>query len=83
MLISTVDDRKIAARRIKRTAGPALDTGKRGAFELVGRPALERFLNEHVIDIVENAARYKSFGVEVPQRARLARAARLRQNLRG
>ncbi len=35
-------------------------------FSLPGRPALQAFLQEHVIDIVENQARYKALGVEFP-----------------
>jgi SpoVK/Ycf46/Vps4 family AAA+-type ATPase len=35
-------------------------------FELVGRPSLERFFREHVIDIVENLERYRHLGVEFP-----------------
>ena len=35
-------------------------------FELSGRPILEAFFNEHVIDIVENAERYKALGIEFP-----------------
>lgn len=36
------------------------------AFTLAGRPDLERFLIEHVIDIVENEKRYKALGIEFP-----------------
>jgi cell division protease FtsH len=35
-------------------------------FELAGRPGLERFLNEHVIDIIENHERYKALGIDFP-----------------
>lgn len=35
-------------------------------FTLFGRPALTEFFNEHIIDIIENADRYKSFGIEFP-----------------
>jgi predicted Zn finger-like uncharacterized protein len=37
-----------------------------GRFELAGRPALERFFLEHVIDIIENPEQYRAFGVEFP-----------------
>lgn len=37
-----------------------------GSFSLPGRPALESFFREHVIDIVENASRYKALGIESP-----------------
>lgn len=35
-------------------------------FRLAGRPALENFLNEHIIDIVENPERYRALGIEFP-----------------
>jgi hypothetical protein len=38
----------------------------KGAFELPGRPELEAFFNEHVVDIVRNKDRYKALGVGFP-----------------
>ena len=35
-------------------------------FILAGRPQLERFFNEHVIDIIENEERYKALGIDFP-----------------
>ena len=35
-------------------------------FELAGRPALGAFFREHVIDIIENEARYKALGIDFP-----------------
>jgi hypothetical protein len=35
-------------------------------FELPGRAALESFFSEHVIDIIENASRYKALGIDFP-----------------
>lgn len=35
-------------------------------FQLSGRPVLEAFFNEHVIDIIENAERYKALGIDFP-----------------
>lgn len=35
-------------------------------FKLAGRPELELFINEHVVDIIENEARYKALGIEFP-----------------
>lgn len=37
-----------------------------GAFELAGRPELQQFFREHVIDIVENPDRYAALGIEFP-----------------
>jgi cell division protease FtsH len=39
---------------------------KSGRFLLPGRPHLESFFREHVIDIVENAERYAALGVQFP-----------------
>lgn len=35
-------------------------------FTLAGRPELEQFINEHVVDIIENEPRYKALGIEFP-----------------
>ncbi len=35
-------------------------------FQLPGRPELETFFREHVIDIVENEARYQALGIDFP-----------------
>lgn len=35
-------------------------------FSLSGRPELERFLLEHVIDIIENEERYKALSIDFP-----------------
>lgn len=37
-----------------------------GLFELPGRPELQDFFNEHVIDIIHNRERYETFGVSFP-----------------
>ncbi len=45
------------------------DSGERlltQQFRLSGRPELEAFFNEHVIDIIENAERYKALGIDFP-----------------
>ncbi len=50
---------------------PAPDNEPRGTihprrFRLSGRPILEGFFNEHVIDIIENTERYKALGIDFP-----------------
>ena len=40
--------------------------GSKDGFQLAGRPYLENFFNEHVIDIVENKERYAALGIEFP-----------------
>lgn len=45
--------------------GPAV-TALKKQFELAGRPALENFFREHVVDIIENAERYQALGIDFP-----------------
>jgi hypothetical protein len=40
--------------------------GKTDRFALAGRPDLEQFINEHVVEIIENEARYKALGIDFP-----------------
>lgn len=40
--------------------------GEKKPFALAGRPALSAFFNEHVIDIIENQARYEALGIGFP-----------------
>lgn len=35
-------------------------------FRLPGRPEIEAFVNEHVVDIIRNSDRYKALGIEFP-----------------
>lgn len=42
------------------------DGTKPAEFKLSGRPFLEDFFNEHVIDIILNEERYKALGVDFP-----------------
>lgn len=37
-----------------------------GEFSLPGRPILEAFFNEHVIDLIRNEERYKALGITFP-----------------
>ena len=53
------------------TPKPATDEGPRIAapprpFHLSGCPILEKFFNEHVIDIIENSEPYRALGIEFP-----------------
>jgi hypothetical protein len=43
---------------------PGIDTEE--AFQLPGRPYLEEFFNEHIIDLIRNKERYAALGVEFP-----------------
>lgn len=37
-----------------------------GSFELAGRPELEAFFNEHIVDIVQHPERYRALGIDFP-----------------
>lgn len=43
-----------------------LDQGVISDFTLPGRPVLQTFFNEHVIDLIRNEARYKALGIGFP-----------------
>lgn len=61
--------RSVQAADMERGTGEERDEDARSAspvFRLAGRPALEAFFNEHVIDIVRNADRYRALGIEFP-----------------
>ena len=45
--------------------GTAIEDKKK-TFRLIGRPELESFFRDHVIDIIENLDRYKKLGIEFP-----------------
>jgi cell division protease FtsH len=62
------DVSKAAGLKIAEKVSDTEDAGvsKKGPFTLVGRPALEAFFREHIIDIIENAERYRSLGIEFP-----------------
>jgi cell division protease FtsH len=45
-------------------AAPGLDSGV--PFLLPGRPDLEAFINEHVVDILRNGERYQALGIGFP-----------------
>lgn len=42
------------------------DNNGKKSFCLAGRPELETFFKDHVIDIIENVERYKKLGIEFP-----------------
>jgi len=48
----------------KSSALPGIDTAE--TFQLPGRPYLEEFFNEHIIDLIRNKERYAALGVEFP-----------------
>jgi Cdc6-like AAA superfamily ATPase len=46
------------------SSNPGIDTNE--PFALPGRPFLEEFFNEHIIDLVRNKERYAALGVDFP-----------------
>jgi hypothetical protein len=65
----TADDRlrrRTAVRAGAATPGTQAPVERKEPFCLPGRPALEAFLREHVIDIIENRARYRALGIGFP-----------------
>ena len=53
-----------AGRAASQSAEPGTD--ERKPFVLAGRPSLEHFFKEHIIDIIEHAERYRALGIEFP-----------------
>jgi cell division protease FtsH len=47
-------------------ATPSWSTGPDGTFQLPGRPELETFFNEHIVDIVTHKERYSALGIGFP-----------------
>lgn len=45
---------------------PSKESVKAKVFKLPGRPQLEEFFNEHVIDIIFNAEKYQALGIDFP-----------------
>jgi cell division protease FtsH len=59
-----VDNKEVVKGKRKDTEGS--DTNETKQFSLPGRPELESFFNEHIVDIILNSERYKSLGIEFP-----------------
>ena len=57
---------KVAEARAGDPSSGTSDFDEGKAFQLAGRPELEAFFNEHVIDIVRNKERYAALGVGFP-----------------
>lgn len=60
------DVRERAVGPAQTESGVSPDAGSQSGFRLPGRPELEQFFNEHVIDIIENEERYKALGIDFP-----------------
>lgn len=58
-----------AGRDVSAPAGVGSAAGRpnqKPPFVLAGRPQLEAFINEHIVDIVQNMDRYKALGIAFP-----------------
>ena len=69
----TKDDLKeiCSAANLKSSAQKETEEGipisdKKKSFRLIGRPELETFFRDHIIDIIENRERYKKLGIDFP-----------------
>lgn len=58
------DQKKCASEESVRIAEPEVE--KPGRFTLVGRPELEQFFNDNIIDIVLHQEQYKRMGIPFP-----------------
>lgn len=59
--------RESAQTRADRQQTSSLGGDQRvGSFQLPGRPELETFFNEHIVDIVTHRDRYKALGIDFP-----------------
>jgi cell division protease FtsH len=54
------------ADTLAQTAEGEPATSKDESFALPGRPELEKFFNEHVVDIIKNQSKYQAFGIGFP-----------------
>ncbi len=57
---------KTDSRRNEHQQKEGISANEEGMFRLPGRPKLEAFFNEHVIDIVLHSERYKALGISFP-----------------
>lgn len=67
--LNITDDLRAAAEEIRREieTKACLLAPTAGKFRLRGRAELELFLNEHVVDLVNNHAVYRALGIDFPQ----------------
>ncbi len=62
----------VSVRRQENSSSRSNETPQRKqTFELPGRPELEAFFNEHVVDIIQNRERYKALGIDFHDSVRL------------
>jgi cell division protease FtsH len=59
-------DNRLATRAVRDDADLNTLAAQKNLFSLPGRPTLEAFFREHILDLIENKARYKSLGIAFP-----------------
>ncbi len=64
--VALTDQSPIAGKKVEPAADAQEISQPAKGFSLAGRPELEQFINEHIVDIIENEARYKALGIEFP-----------------
>lgn len=64
LILPKQKDREMENESIIREQAPKVMHANR--FSLPGRPYLEEFFNEHIIDIIMNEDKYKKMGIEFP-----------------
>ena len=63
---ATSTQQRTSAKKNRDDADAIVAAEEPKKFTLAGRPELEQFINEHVVDIIENEARYKALGIDFP-----------------
>lgn len=64
----TVEEGTSESAKPQQRVSKSVTTGEQplGEFSLPGRPSLEAFFNEHVVDLIRNEKRYKALGITFP-----------------
>lgn len=63
------DEQKGSAANSREDGIEPKQNKNKGRFLLPGRPNLEAFFNDHIIDIIENSERYEKMGISFPSAA--------------
>lgn len=68
-IVEEAEDKKENVKEIESINAPVcpeIELGPKGGFHLIGRPELEQFLNDNIIDIVTHQEQYKRMGISFP-----------------
>jgi cell division protease FtsH len=64
--LDDIRDRAAITKTKDKAKGSQKSAGGKGKYTLAGRPYLENFINEHIVDIIQNQERYKALGIDFP-----------------